>query len=121
MLATKNQKAVIHILKNEYKISDTDYKQMLYDKYEVFSSIDLTDVQAEEFIHELNMKYNEDYKRGFKVGVTKTLGNKDLDNQFEMLIKTIYDKEPTELEVKMFNSMDYLQQVNLIDELKDRI
>lgn len=121
MLATKNQKAVIHILKNEYKISDDDYKKMLWDKYEVFSSVDLTEVQATEFIHELNINHNEDYKRGFMYALDKFISDVNLEDNFKTLTKLVYDSEPTQLELKMFDNMNLEQKMIIIDSLKEKI
>ena len=42
-MSTKEQKAVVHILKKEYNISNEEYYNALYDTFKVESSKDLSE------------------------------------------------------------------------------
>ena len=119
-MATNNQLAVIHILKKDYNISDTMYLNML-DKFGVVSSKYLNEDKATEFIHELNINYNEDYKRGFMYAVDKFVSDVSLEDKFKTLTKIVYDSEPTQLELKMFDNMNLEQKMIIIEELKNKV
>ena len=62
-MATKNQLAVIHILKKEYNLSDNDYTSIMFDLFDETSAKFLDEEQAEKFIHTLNYKYDESYNQ----------------------------------------------------------
>ena len=49
-MSTVQQRKVIHILKNRIGMSDEDYRDILEANYGVRSSLDLTDLEAEELI-----------------------------------------------------------------------
>ena len=113
--STNEQKAVIHILKNEYGITDTVYGDLMQVNFGVRSSIDLTKDEATRFIHLLNLQYNEDYKRGFEY-VIQFLNLSDT-KIFKTLVQVKYSREVTELEVQMFDNMTNDDKRNLIQSL----
>lgn len=119
-MATNNQLAVIHILKKDYNISDTIYLNML-NKFGVVSSKYLDEDKASEFIHELNITHNEDYKRGFMYAVDKFTSDVNLEDKFKTLTKLVYDSEPTQLELRMFDNMNLEQRMIIIEELKNKV
>ena len=119
-MATNNQLAVIHILKKDYNISDTMYLNML-NKFGVVSSKYLDEDKASEFIHELNIINNEDYKRGFMYALNKFTSDVNLEDNFKILTKLVYDSEPTQLELKMFDNMNLEQKMIILDDLKEKI
>lgn len=105
---TNKQKQTIHILKNKYKLSDTEYQDLMYDKFEEVSSIYLSKVQADEFIHLLNYNYNNDYKLGYITCLDKFVNMLDL----EVLFKQKYN--PSDLELQMFRMLDVDKQKELL-------
>ena len=113
--STNEQKAVIHILKNEYGITDTVYGDLMQDNFGVRSSIDLTKDEATRFIHLLNLQYNEDYKRGFEYAI-QFLNLSDV-KVFETLVQAKYSREATELEVQIFKNMTNDDKRSLIQSL----
>ena len=116
-MSTKNQLAVIHILKKDYQISDNDYEDILWNTFNVGSSRDLDEEEANKFIHILNYKYNEDYKRGYDTAISEVCG-KDLDEQFRFFYKKRYDKLPSVMEVYLFDKLDDVQKADTIKDLK---
>lgn len=116
-MSTKNQLAVIHILKKDYQISDNDYEDILWHTFDVGSSKDLDEEEADKFIHILNYKYNEDYKRGYDTAVSEVCG-KDLDEQFRFFYKKRYDKLPSVMELYLFKKLDDYQKADTIKDLK---
>lgn len=116
-MATKNQLAVIHILKKEYNISDNEYSDLLWNLFDECSSKNLDDDQAEKFIHSLNYKYNENYKRGYDKAISEVCG-KDLEEQFRFFYNKRYDKLPSTMELYLFNKLDDYQKTDTIKDLK---
>lgn len=111
---TKNQLAVIHILKNEYGV--TEYEQLLENNFGVTSSKELSEEQAEKFIHLLNYNYSEEYKRGYNYGIKRLLSMFSLKEQFIKLLDTKHNRVPTTYELYMFDNLDVeLQKQMLID------
>ena len=82
-----------------------------------FSILDLDEEQAEKFIHTLNYKYNESYKRGYDRAISEVYG-KDLDTQFRFFYRDRFEKEPTNLELYLFNKLDDNQKSDTINDLK---
>ena len=97
-MATKNQLAVIHILKKEYNLSDDEYTDLMWNLFDETTSKHLDEEQAEKFIHTLNYKYNESYKMGYNKAISEVCG-KDLDTQFRFFYRDRFEKEPTNLEL----------------------
>ena len=116
-MATKNQLAVIHILKKEYDLSDNDYSKIMISLFDETSAKYLDEEQAEKFIHALNYKYNESYKRGYDKAISDVCG-KDLDTQFRFFYRDRYGKEPTNLEMYLFNKLYNDQKSDTINDLK---
>lgn len=108
----KKNLAVIHILKKDYNLSDETYRNILDEEFNAMSSADLDLDEQEKFIHILNFRYNEDYKRGYTKAMTNFMSNvSNLTVVFYQL------KEPTPFEVKMFEMLSVSQQKELIQEL----
>lgn len=116
-MATKNQLAVIHILKKEYDLSDNDYSNIMFSLFDESSAKYLDEEQAEKFIHALNYKYNESYKRGYDRAISEVCG-KDLDTQFRFFYRDRFEKEPTNLELYLFNKLDNNQKSDTISDLR---
>ena len=116
-MATKNQLAVIHILKKEYGLSDNDYAKIMISLFDETSARYLNEEQAEKFIHALNYEYNESYKRGYNKAVSEFCG-KDLDTQFRFFYRDRFEKEPTDLELYLFNKLDDNQKSDTISDLR---
>lgn len=116
-MATKNQLAVIHILKKEYNLSDNDYTSIMFDLFDETSAKFLDEEQAEKFIHTLNYKYDESYKRGYEKAISEVCG-KDLDTQFRFFYRDRFSKEPTNLEFYLFNKLDDKQKADTISDLR---
>lgn len=115
-MATKNQLSVIHILKKEYDLSDNDYSSIMFDLFGTTSAKYLDEEEAERFIHALNYKYNESYKRGYNRAVSEFCG-KDLDTQFRFFYRDRFKKEPTDLELYLFGKLDNNQKSDTINDL----
>lgn len=116
-MATKNQLAVIHILKKEYGLSDDTYSKIMISLFDESSAKYLDEEQAEKFIHTLNYKYNESYKRGYDKAISGVCG-KDLDTQFIFFYRDRFEKEPTNLELYLFGKLDDEQKSDTINDLK---
>ena len=116
-MATKNQLAVIHILKKEYDLSDNDYSRIMDSLFDTTSAKYLDEEEAEKFIHALNYKYNESYKRGYDRAISEFCG-KDLDTQFRFFYRDRFEKEPTNLELYLFGKLDDNQKSDTINDLK---
>ena len=116
-MATKNQLAVIHILKKEYGLSDNDYSEIMNVLFGIRTAKHLDEEEAEKFIHALNYKYDESYKRGYDRAISEICG-KDLDTQFRFFYRNRFEKEPTSLELYLFNKLDDDQKSDTINDLK---
>ena len=116
-MATKNQLSVIHILKKEYGLSDDTYSKIMISLFDESSAKYLDEEQAERFIHALNYKYNESYKRGYDKAISEVCG-KDLDTQFLFFYRDRYEKEPTSLELYLFGKLDDNQKSDTISDLR---
>lgn len=116
-MATKNQLAVIHILKKEYDLSDNEYTDLMWNLFDETTSRHLDEEQADKFIHALNYKYNESYKRGYDRAISEVCG-KDLDTQFRFFYRDRFEKEPTNLELYLFGKLDDEQKSDTINDLK---
>lgn len=104
--------AVIHILKKDYMLSDETYRRILDEEFDVMSSADLDLWEQEKFIHILNFRFNESYKRGYTKAMKDFISNvSNLEALFLQL------KEPTEFEIKMFRMLGVAQQKELVQEL----
>lgn len=106
-MSTKEQKAVVHILKKEYNISNEEYYNALYDTFKVESSKDLSEEECTQFIHFLNYTYNKDYSLGFDNGLKmfyNFFGN-DIEANFERAVNMTQKRDITDLEKIMFNSL----------------
>ena len=111
-LARNNLLATVHILKKQYNLLDETYRSILDKEFNAMSSADLDLDEQEKFIHILNFRYNEDYKRGYTKAMTNFMSNvSNLTVLFYQL------KEPTPFEVKMFEMLSVSQQKELIQEL----
>ena len=108
----KKNLAVIHILKKQYDLSEDLYRSMLQEEFCATSSAELTLQEQEKFIHILNFRYNEDYKRGY----TKAMAN-FMSNVSNLTVVFYQLKDPTPFEVKMFKMLSVSQQKELIQEL----
>lgn len=108
----KKNLAVIHILKKDYNLLDETYRSILDEEFNVMSSADLDLEEQEKFIHILNFRYSESYKRGYTKAINDFISNaSNLETLFLQL------KEPTEFEIKMFRMLNVSQQKELIQEL----
>lgn len=116
-MSTKNQLAVIHILKKEYGLTDEEYENLMYDNFDVTSSRDLNENEAEAFIHKLNYKYNESYKRGYDNAISEVCG-RDLDEQFRFFYQKKYNKLPSVMELYLFDKLNDVQKADTIKDLK---
>ncbi len=123
--ATNNQKAQIHILKNQFKLDDDTYRDLMFEHFRVFSSVDLTEDEAEKFIHILQMKYNISYKQGFKKAF-ELLTDVELSptskvKQFKTLVRIIEKRQATNFEIEMFKKLDIDVQINYINNLISKL
>lgn len=108
----KKNLAVIHILKKDYNLLDETYRSILDEEFNVMSSADLDLEEQEKFIHILNFRYSESYKRGYTKAMKDFMSNvSNLETLFLQL------KEPTEFEIKMFRMLSVFQKRELIQEL----
>ena len=108
----KKNLAVIHILKKDYNLSDETYRSILDEEFNAVSSADLDLEEQEKFIHILNFRYSESYKRGYTKAINDFMSNvSNLETLFLQL------KNPTPFEVKMFRMLNVSQQKELIQEL----
>lgn len=123
--ATKNQKAQIHILKNQFKLDDDTYRDLMFEHFKVFSSIDLTEDEAEKFIHILQMKYSISYKQGFKKAfelLTEVeLSPSSKVKQFKTLVHLTEKRQATNFEIEMFKKLDVEVQTNYINDLISKL
>ena len=106
-MSTKEQKAVVHILKKEYNISNEEYYNALYDTFKVESSKDLSEEECTQFIHFLNYTYNKDYRLGFDNGLKmfyNFFGN-DIEANFKRAVNMTQKRNMTDLEKIMFDSL----------------
>lgn len=117
-LCNNKQKAIVHIIKNKYGITDEEYRGLLIDNFDgIDTTMGLSETECEKFIHILNYKYNQEYKYGYDRGVKECMSQLDIETQFKIAIKNKYNREITELELQMFNSIDYIDKMNLIKSL----
>ena len=116
-MATKTQKAVIHILKEKYGITDKEYTDIMYDKFDVSSSIYLSEQQAESFIHLLNYTYSTDYKLGYDKAFDIFCSGQDNNTIAQNLYYKKYDRKMTDFETKCFNMLETEKQLDLIKQL----
>lgn len=114
-MITDNQKKIIHILLKEYNIDEQVYRDDLFKRYEVFSCVDLTFEQADNFIHDLKMQNSLDYKAGFE----RALRVYKIDNLkiLEQKIREKYNRELTEFEKEMFSNFNFVAQKEFIENL----
>lgn len=106
-MSTKEQKAVVHILKKKYNISNEEYYNALYDTFKVESSKDLSEEECTQFIHFLNYTYNKDYSLGFDNGLKmfyNFFGN-NIEANFERAVNMTQKRDITDLEKMMFDSL----------------
>lgn len=118
-MSTKEQKAVVHILKKEYNISNEEYYNALYDTFKVESSKDLSEEECTQFIHFLNYTYNKDYKLGFDNGLKmfyNFFGN-DIEVNFERAVNMTQKRDITDLEKIMFDSLSDDDKQKLIKSM----
>lgn len=118
-MSTKEQKAVVHILKKEYNISNEEYYNALYDTFKVESSKDLSEEECTQFIHFLNYTYNKDYSLGFDNGLKmfySFFGN-DIEANFERAVNMTQKRDITNLEKTMFNSLSDDDKQKLIKSI----
>ena len=118
-MSTKEQKAVVHILKKEYNISNEEYYNALYDTFKVESSKDLTDDECTQFIHFLNYTYNKNYRLGFDNGLKmfyNFFGN-DIEANFERAVNITQKRDITDLEKRMFDSLSNEDKQKLIKSM----
>lgn len=115
-MSTKEQKAVVHILKNKYSISDEQYKTLLYDYFKVSSSVDLTEEECDEFIHLLNYDYNNDYRLGFDNGLKRFYNffNDGSLEGFERAINITQKRDITEVEKIMFTELKHDERIQVL-------
>lgn len=119
VLANNKQKAIVHILKNKYELSDEEYRGLLIDTFDgIDSTTGLDEEECDKFIHILNYKYNQDYKYGYDKGVREYISQLNLETQFKLAIQNKYGREVTELELQMFDKIGYdYQKKDLIESL----
>lgn len=118
-MSTKEQKAVVHILKKEYNISNEEYYNALYDTFKVESSKDLSEEECTQFIHFLNYTYNKDYRLGFDNGLKmfyNFFGN-NIEANFERAVNMTQKRDITNLEKVMFNSLSDDDKQKLIKSI----
>lgn len=107
----KKNLAVIHILKKQYDLSEDLYRSMLQEEFCATSSTELTLQEQEKFIHILNFRYNEDYKRGYNRALKQFV----VSNNSVELFKQIAN--PTQLELKLFKMLENEDQEKLLLEM----
>lgn len=114
--ATKEQKAIIHILKKQYDISDDSYRELMFNNFNVFSSVDLTEEEAEKFIHILNMEYVTDYRNGYNHAMEflKDFLVQDKAQLFNSVVKRKFNRNATDFELELFNTLDIEKQTKFI-------
>lgn len=118
-MSTKEQKAVVHILKKEYNISNEEYYNALYDTFKVESSKDLSEEECTQFIHFLNYTYNKNYRLGFDNGLKmfyNFFGN-DIEANFERAVNITQKRDITDLEKRMFDSLSNEDKQKLIKSM----
>ena len=118
-MSTKEQKAVVHILKKEYNISNEEYYNALYDNFKVESSKDLSEEECTQFIHFLNYTYNKDYSLGFDNGLKmfyNFFGN-NIEANFERAVNMTQKRDITDLEKIMFDSLSDDNKQKLIKSM----
>ena len=120
-MITTNQVKAIHILLRKYSIDDSVYRVWLEDIYNVSTSKDLNYIQADDLIHRMNYKFNEDYKRGYLKGIDKFIENEDNIEVFKKLVYLTENRNLTDLEKQMFNNLEHEKQLGIIDNLRDKI
>lgn len=117
-LCNNKQKAIVHIIKNKYGITDEEYRGLLIDNFDgIDTTVCLSEGECEKFIHILNYKYNQDYKNGYDRGVKQCMVNMNLEEKFRFVTKSKYNRDITELELRMFNSMYDTDKENVIESL----
>lgn len=116
-MATKTQKAVIHILKEKYGITNEEYTDIMYDNFTVSSSIYLSEQQADSFIHLLNYTYSSDYRLGYDRAFDMYCAGQDNSTIIKKLYHNKYGRDMTDFEITCFNMLDKEQQVTLIKRL----
>lgn len=118
-MSTKEQKAVVHILKKKYNISNEEYYNALYDTFKVESSKDLSEEECTQFIHFLNYTYNKDYSLGFDNGLKmfyNFFGN-NIEANFERAVNMTQKRDITDLEKIMFDSLSDDDKQKLIKSM----
>ena len=118
-MSTKEQKAVVYILKKKYNISNEEYYNALYDTFKVESSKDLSEEECTQFIHFLNYTYNKDYSLGFDNGLKmfyNFFGN-DIEANFERAVNMTQKRDITDLEKMMFDSLSDNDKQKLVKSM----
>lgn len=115
-MATKTQKAVIHILKEKYGITDEEYTNIMYDNFDVSSSIYLSEQQAERFIHLLNYTYSIDYKLGYDKAFDIYCLGQDNISIIKRLYHNKHNRDMTSFEVQCFNLLNKDTQLEIIKQ-----
>ena len=115
-MSTKEQKAVVHILKKKYNISNEEYSNALYDTFKVESSKDLSEEECNEFIHFLNYTYNKDYSLGFDNGLKRFYNffNDGSLEGFERAINITQKRDITEVEKIMFTELKHDERIQVL-------
>lgn len=108
MSITKQQIKYIHVLLNKLDITEDEYRQILFDEFEVYSCKDLTEEQASELAHKINYTYDISYKNGYNACMNRFIDMLDL----EVLFKQKYN--PSNLELQMFRMLDVDKQKELL-------
>lgn len=114
--ATKEQKAAIHIIKNKYNISDDNYRELIFNNFSVFSSVDLTEEETEKFMHILNMEYAKDYRNGYNHAMEFLKDILALNNTevFKNIIKKVCGRSTNNLELELFNTLSTDKQLEFL-------
>lgn len=115
-MATNNQKAVIHILKEKYDITDKEYKDIMYNNFTVSSSIYLSEQQADSFIHLLNYTYSNDYKLGYDKALDIYCLGQDNISIIKRLYHNKHNRDMTSFEVQCFNLLNKDTQLEIIKQ-----
>lgn len=119
--ATNEQKAIIHIIKNKYNISDDNYRELIFNNFNIFSSVDLTEEEADKFIHILNMEYVIDYRNGYNHAMEFLRYILELQPNntevFKKIIKKVRNRSANDLELELFNTLDTDKQLEFIRKM----
>lgn len=120
-MITSKQIQIIHILKNKYELADNTYRNFMNKLYGVDTCKLLNECQAQDFIHQLNFKFNDDYRLGYNEGVKVAETFVSVEDMFSGLVQKLYGHAPTKTELAMFRMGNNDFKKSVIDELKKEL